>query len=374
MATEVPFVDLSRVHEPLAGRFGEALTGLLERGDFILGGALADFEQAFSRFTGSAACVGIGSGTAALQLATEALGIGPGDEVIVPAHTYIASALGPLHAGATPIFCDVDESSGLIDLDSAAQAVGPRTAAVLAVDLYGQACDGDALAAFAGAHGLALIEDAAQAHGASWRGRPCGSLGSVTAFSFYPSKNLGALGDGGAITTSDEEVAERARALRHLGQRRKGVHELAGYNERLDTFQAAILAIKLERLEAENASRRAIAERYRERLPAAARALPRRESSVDVHHLFPVRLRDRSAAAAALAERGIDSGLHYSPAVHQQPPFAGTERRVPLPHAEAWAEQELSLPIFAWMREQEADRVCEALAEHLDSAAGEAAE
>src|SRR5439155_913049 len=178
----------------------------------------------------------------------QAAGIGPGDEVIVPAHTFIASALGPLHAGATPVACDVEDGTGLLDPEAAAAVIGPRTAAIVAVHLYGQACDMDALGALARRHGLLLVEDAAQAHGACWRGRPVGSLGDAACFSFYPSKNLGALGDGGAICTGDDELADAAARLRHVGQRSKGEHVVAGFNERLDALQAALLRVKLPHL------------------------------------------------------------------------------------------------------------------------------
>ncbi len=363
----VPFVDLARLHDPIAAQLQTAIARVLERGDFVLGRELERFEAAFATAVGCAHCVGVGSGTAALHLATLALELEPGAEVIVPAHTHISSALGPLHAGVTPVFCDVDRDSGLIDLDSAAQVLGPHTAAILAVDLYGQACDAEAVAAFASRHGLALIEDAAQAQGARWGERPCGSLGDVAAFSFYPSKPLGALGDGGAITTDDPALADRARTLRDLGQPpgHKGEHERAGFSDRLDTIQAAVLSVKLEGLEQANDSCRAAAARYREHLPGAAIPLTERPAGHDVHHLFPVRLADRNAAAVALADRRIGTGLHYSPALHRQPPFAGSRPRTSLGRAERWAAEELSLPMFAGITGDEVDAVCEALADHL---------
>lgn len=360
----VPFVDLERLHAPIAAKLDAAIAGVARRGDFILGAAVERFEGEFAAYVGAGEGIGVGSGTAALTLATRALGVGPGDEVIVPAHTFVASALGPLHAGATPVFCDVDPDSGLIDVDSAATLIGQRTAAIVAVHLYGQACDMDAIGELASRHGLAVIEDAAHAHGAAWHGRRCGSLGDVACFSFYPSKNLGAFGDGGIVTTSDPTLAERVRGLRHLGQLRKGEHTLAGYNERLDTIQAAVLAVKLPRLDAANDSRRAAAARYAERLPAGVGRLTSREGSDDVHHLYPIRIADPAAVAAALGERGIGTGLHYTPAVHHQPPFLADGHEAPsLPTAEAWAAEELSLPMFAGIRENEVDAVCAALAE-----------
>ncbi len=283
--------------------------------------------------------------------------------MIVPAHTYIASALGVIHAGAEPVLCDVDEASGLIDLESASAVVDERTAALLVVHLYGQACDMDAAAGFAAAHGLALVEDAAQAHGARWCGSPAGSFGDVAAFSFYPSKNLGALGDGGMVCARDPAVAERVRRLRNLGQAAHGEHALLGYNERLDTLQAAILRVKLGHLDAWNAERRSVAEEYRRRLPAGIELPPVRDGAHDVFHLLAVRVADRDAAAAALAEAGIQTGVHYRLPLHLQPPLAGIGHGgADLTRAEDWAARELSLPMFPGLEPAEVARVCEALA------------
>src|SRR4051812_33635875 len=214
----VPFVDLTRQHAPIEEELRAAFDRVVATNGFILGEEVAAFEADFAEYCDAAHCVGVASGTAALTLMMLASGIGPGDEVVVPAHTFIASALGVIHAGAKPVFCDVEAGTGLIDPAAADAAIGPRTAAILAVHLYGQVCDMDALAKVADRHGLALFEDAAQAHGATFRGARAGSLGRAAAFSFYPSKNLGALGDGGAVVTGDAELADRIRRLRHLGQ------------------------------------------------------------------------------------------------------------------------------------------------------------
>lgn len=365
--TSVPFVDLARVHEPLAGEIEAALRDSFERGDYILGAAVGSFEEAFAEYIGAERAVGVGSGTAALTIATEALGIAPGAEVIVPAHTYIASALGPLHAGATPVFCDVERASGLIDLESAAAVLTDRTEAIVVVHLYGQVCDMDAVAAFASKHGLAVIEDAAQAHGAKWGGRRAGSFGDAGCFSFYPSKNLGALGDGGAVTFRDAEVASRADALRNLGQLVKGEHALAGRNERLDTIQAAALLPKLRGLDAANATRREAAARYDELLPASVGGLPERPGCEPVYHLYPVRVpaAERDRIRATLGAAGIGTGIHYSPAMHEHPPLAAAERRVPLAESEAWAAAELSLPMFAHITAAEVEASGAALAAAL---------
>ena len=368
----VPFVDLSRQHAPLLDQIDAAVTAIFRRGDFILGAAVDDFEDSYATYIGVEHAIGVASGTAALAILLRAAGIGPGDEVIVPAHTFTASALGIVHAGATPVFCDVDDETGLVDLDSAASVVGPNTAALMVVHLYGQVCDMEAAAAFTSERGLALFEDAAQAHGASWDDGLAGSFGRGGAFSFYPSKNLGAFGDGGMITTDDDELAGLAKRWRNLGQREKGIHLDLGYNERLDTVQAAILACKLPHLDDWNNSRRQVAGWYRDRLPAGARTLPVRERAADIHHLFPVRVRDRDAVAVALAEAGIGAGIHYSPAVHAQPVFAeaGAEPRTDLSVSEAWAREEISLPMFPFMNEAEVDATCAALERAIEGAQG----
>jgi dTDP-3-amino-3,4,6-trideoxy-alpha-D-glucose transaminase len=290
-----------------------------------------------------------------------AAGIGDGDEVIVPAHTFIASALGVLESGAVPVFCDVEDGSGLIDLDSAGAALTSRTAAILPVHLYGQLCEMDAVESFAARHDLAVLEDSAQAHGASINGRRAGSFGRAAAFSFYPSKNLGALGDGGAVCTNDETIAERARQLRNLGQRRKGEHVIAGVNERLDGLQAAFLRVKLPHLDGWNTSRRRWADAYREQLGDDVGLLEDRGASC-VYHLFPIRVPDRDALRARLSENGVETGVHYSPALHHQPPFAALKQQAELPVAEAWAAGELSLPIFPELTPREIERVVAACA------------
>ncbi len=361
--TEVPFFDLGRQHEAMASELRGAFEAVLADSGFVLGPELDAFEREFAAYCGVEHCVGVASGTAALALALRAAGLQPGDEVIVPAHTFIASALAVVHAGGTPIFCDVELGTGLIDPASAAAAIGPRTAAIVAVHLYGQVADMDALGELAERHGLLLVEDAAQAHGARWRGERAGSLGTAAGFSFYPSKNLGALGDGGAICTDDAEVAARARRLRNLGQERKGVHLEAGMNERLDGLQAAVLRRKLPGLDARNAARRELAALYRERLPLLCGLLEEDPRGECVYHLFPVRLPERDELRRRLAEAGVGTGLHYAPAVHQQPPFArgGEAEWVPLEAAVRWSEEVLSLPMFPELSEAEALRVVDVL-------------
>jgi dTDP-4-amino-4,6-dideoxygalactose transaminase len=282
--------------------------------------------------------------------------------VIVPAHTYVATALAVVHAGAEPVLCDVDADTGLIDPAAAAAAVGPRTAAIVPVHLYGRLCPIEPLAELARWHGLFLLEDAAQAHGAEREGRRAGSLGHAAGFSFYPSKNLGALGDGGAICTSDAALAERARRLRDLGQRAKGEHVEVGYNERLDSLQAALLRVKLPHLDGWNAARRAHAARYRELLPAELRTPPDDGGTSCVHHLFPIRTRDRDRLRARLDTAGVGTGIHYSPSLAGQPALAAFARPpAELPEAVSWAREELSLPMFPGLAEDEIERVATAV-------------
>jgi dTDP-3-amino-3,4,6-trideoxy-alpha-D-glucose transaminase len=362
-ATRIPFVDLAHDHSELIEELRAAFERVVASSGFILGREVEQFEREFAAFTGTRHCVGIASGTAALTLMMIAAEIGPGDEVIVPAHTYIASALGILHAGATPVLCDVEEGTGLIDCESARACVSDRTAAILAVHLYGQTCDMERVRALADSHGLLVLEDAAQAHGAVDGGRRAGSLGTAAAFSFYPGKNLGALGDGGAITTDDETIAERARQLRDIGQRGKGEHVVAGFNERLDGLQAAFLRAKLARLDGWNASRRRAAAAYRDALPGSVHLLAERAPDSCVYHLFPIRVPARDALREHFGAAAIATGIHYAPALHHQPAMADRFRQpVELPVAERWAREELSLPMFPSLSAAQVERVAEVYA------------
>ena len=358
----VRFVALDLQHGTIERELKAAFVRMLGSSAFILGAEVELFEAEFAEYSQIRHCVGVASGTAALTLMLKAYGVGAGDEVIVPAHTFIASALAVSHVGATPVLCDVLDGTGLIDPDAARAAVGPRTAAILAVHLYGQACDIDAIEAFARPQGLLVLEDAAQAHGATYRGRRTGSLGDAAAFSFYPSKNLGALGDGGAICTDDDVLAARLRRLRDLGQRTKGEHVELGYNERLDGLQAALLRVKLRYLDMWNEARRMHAAHYRELLEPIVRLVEERRGSPSVHHLFPARFEDRDGVAQTLGQYGIETGVHYSPAVHAHRAW----RRAPLrhgavPNADAWAAQELSLPMHPDLTPDEIERVAEAV-------------
>jgi dTDP-4-amino-4,6-dideoxygalactose transaminase len=365
--TAIPFVTLDREHAALANELYAAFERVVRRSSFILGEEVDRFEEAWAAECGVAECVGVGSGTAALAVGLLAAGVGPGDEVIVPAHTYIASALGVLHTGAVPVLCDVEEGTGLLDVEAAAAAIGPRTAAILVVHLHGQLCDMPAFERLAARHGLVLFEDAAQAHGAEGFGRRAGAFGLAAAFSFYPSKNLGALGDAGAICTNHPDVARIARQIRNLGQRHKGEHVLPGVNERLDGLQAAFLNVKLAGLQAANTARRRHAATYRALLEGRVRLLEDRSATPCVYHLFPVRTVERDAVAAGMRGAGIATGVHYSPALHRQPALRGlVVESGELMHAEAWAREELSLPMAPQLRTAEieaAARACAAAVE-----------
>jgi dTDP-4-amino-4,6-dideoxygalactose transaminase len=356
----VPFVDLSRQHATLAGELRAAFDRVMSSDAFILGSEVEAFEREFAAYSQVSNCVGVASGTAALTLALIAAGIGPGDEVVVPGHTFIASVLAVIHAGATPVFCDVERDTGLIDPDCASSVVGARTAAVLAVHLYGQACDMARINALAKRRGLFVLEDAAQAHGATHDGERVGSLGNAAAFSFYPSKNLGAVGDGGAVCTNDSRFAARIRELRDLGQRHKAEHLSIGYNERLDGLQAALLCVKLPYLDGWNAARRRHAQRLRAALPDELTPLGERDATPCVYHVFPVRHPMRDSLARKLRVAGIQVGLHYSRAAHQHAALENLPahaRPVELPQSEAWAAEELSLPMFAELSEAELQRI-----------------
>jgi dTDP-3-amino-3,4,6-trideoxy-alpha-D-glucose transaminase len=370
----VPFVSLERDHAAIAAGLHAAFDRVVRTSAFILGEEVERFEREWAAACRTRHCVGVASGTAALTLMLQAAGVRPGDEVIVPGHTYIASALGVLHAGGVPVLCDVDAGTGLLDPEAVEDAIGPRTTAILAVHLYGQICDMGALGRVARRYGLALFEDAAQAHGARWRRRRAGGLGDGAAFSFYPSKNLGALGDGGAICTNDAGLAERVRHLRNLGQRRKGEHVVVGVNERLDGLQAALLGEKLPGLDAANRARRRHAAAYGLRLEGRVRLLAQRSETPCVYHLYPIRVAHRDAVAERLWAAGVETGVHYWPALHEQPALQG---RVvvahPLVRAHAWAAEELSLPMSPTLQNDEVHRAADACIAAVDAVGHESA-
>jgi len=359
----VPFVDLGRTQHPIRADIDSALAGVLDSTAYILGPDVEAFEHEWAAYCQAEHAIGVSSGTAAIGLVLEGLGVGPGDEVIAPALTFIASVLPALELGAAPVLVDVDPTTATIDPDAVAAALTSRTKAIVAVHLYGQVADMDALQRVADSAGVPLIEDAAQAHGARYRGRRAGSLGRAACFSFYPSKNLGALGDGGAVVTNDPELAERIRILRDLGQARKYEHVVAGHNERLDTLQAAVLRCKLRHLDAWNASRRTAAATYRRALAALELDLPTEaEGREHVWHLYVVRSSDRDRLRSSLAEGGVATGLHYPLPLHLEPVLARLgHRQGAFPVAEDWSLRGFSLPMFAGLEEAEIEAVAAAL-------------
>ncbi|WP_197022249.1 DegT/DnrJ/EryC1/StrS family aminotransferase [Candidatus Blastococcus massiliensis] len=358
----IPFLDVGGMVEMLREDLDVAWKAVLSHGRFVGGPEVEVFEARFAEYCETASCVSVGNGTDALELILAAAGIGPGDEVIVPANTFVATAEAVCAVGARPRFVDVQPDTLEVDPDAVAAAVGPRTAAVVAVHLFGQMADVDRLVPLTQRHGLALIEDAAQAHGARFGGHRAGSVGLAAAFSFYPGKNLGALGDGGAVVSRDEQLIGRVRQLANHGRAvdRRHVHELRGRNSRMDTLQAAFLTAKLTYLDTDNQLRRALMRRYREGLPPGCRPLTQDPRSEPVHHLAVVRTADRDRAIAALDAAGIGWGLHYPVPCHRQPAFAEFADG-PLPVAEEAAEQILSLPMSPNLWAEQVQRICAVL-------------
>jgi dTDP-4-amino-4,6-dideoxygalactose transaminase len=365
----IPLVNVKRQTQALGGEIQSAIDGVLQRGDFILGRDVTAFEDEFAAYCGARHCIGVGCGLDALTLILKESDIGPGDEVITVANTFIATALAVQHVGATPVVVDCDPLTYNIDPNRVRQAVTPRTRAIIPVHLYGRPAHMDELGVIARECGVTLIEDACQAHGASLAGRRTGTLGDAAAFSFYPGKNLGGIGDGGAIVTNDAELAERLRASRNYGSLRKYHHPTRGFNSRLDSVQAAVLRIKLRRLDAWNARRREIADLYRELLADSNIALPNElRGSWHVYHLFVVRCDHRDSVASQLKEAGIETGIHYPVPVHHQESFQPGRTAGPLPYTEQACREILSLPICPFTTDNEIRDVADALQRILENA------
>ena len=364
----VPFLDLRPIHGPLAGDVMDDLARVIEAGTFINGPQVAAFESAFASYCGTAHCVGMSSGLDALRLALLAARLEAGSEVIVPANTFVATLEAVTQAGLVPVPVDALEADYGIDPNAVEAAVTERTQAVIPVHLYGQLADVRPLLEIADRHGLAVIEDAAQAHGASRDGFRAGGAGVVAAFSFYPGKNLGAMGDAGALVTDDEALAERARALREHGQRSKYVHEQEGYTARLDTVQAVFLLHKLPHLDRWNEERGRVASSYSEGLEGLGdlRLPPVPSGSSPVWHLYVVRTAEPERLAEFLRERGIGTGRHYPVPPHLNPAYAWLGHRGgAFPVSEAIARECLSLPIFPGMTEAQTDAVIGAVGEYF---------
>jgi dTDP-4-amino-4,6-dideoxygalactose transaminase len=362
----VPFVDLAAQQAALSAELTDAAVRVLREAEFVLGRDVECLESEFAQYCGCAYAVGVDSGTSALELALRAYGVGPGDEVIVPANTFIATALAVSSAGATPVLVDVDPLSYTIDVAGLEDAVTNRTRAVIPVHLYGHPADMDPILEIARRRQLVVIEDACQAHGARYKGRPIGSLGQAAAFSFYPSKNLGACGDGGMITTNDQDAARSLRMLRNYGQEKKYHHLTRGYNRRLDNLQAALLRVKLNQLDVWNESRRECADWYRGLLSEVVLTPAVADYAEPVWHLYVIQLADRDELQAYLGERGIGTGIHYPIPIHLQPAYHDLGYRAgDFPIAEHTAGRILSLPMYPELQQTAIEEVAGAVVEFV---------
>jgi dTDP-4-amino-4,6-dideoxygalactose transaminase len=365
----VPFLDVGASYRELKQEYDEAYQRVMNSGWFVLGEEVEAFEAQFAAHCGVRHCIGTGSGLDALFLILRGYGIGPGDEVVVPAHTFIATWLAVSHTGAAPVPVEPDEHTLQMDPKQVAAALTSRTRAIVPVHLCGNIGRMDELRELASRHGLRLIEDAAQAHGAAWKGAPVGSLGDAAGFSFYPAKNLGAFGDGGAVATNDQELAGRVRALRNYGSAGKYMHEFQGYNSRLDTLQAAFLQVRLKHLAAWNARRKAVAEMYLKGLENARGCeLPTVAEEVNPSwHLFVIRCAERDGLQRSLAARGVETAVHYPVPPHLSPAYAGCGfKRGDFPITERLAGTVLSLPMGPHLAEAQVEWVIQAVRESLD--------
>ncbi|MDO8847896.1 MAG: DegT/DnrJ/EryC1/StrS family aminotransferase [Coriobacteriia bacterium] len=360
----VPFVDLKMQAKTLGDEYGAVLHGIVDRAAYTLGPEVAEFERAFAEFCNADHCIGVSSGTDALKLAYLAVGVGPGDEVIVPANTFIATAEAVSHIGAVPVFVDCLQDTANMDPAKIEAAITTRTRAIVPVHLYGQVAAMREILEVGQRHNVPVVEDACQAHGAEYNGRRAGSLGAVSAFSFYPGKNLGALGDGGAVVTHDPDIADRVRLLRNHGQSDKYTHAVVGYCDRLHNLQAAFLNCKLPLLDDWNESRRASAARYHDLLSGAdgIRMITTAAGCLPVFHLFVVEIDDRDRVRDALSAAGIESGIHYPVPLHLTPAYnhrgysAGD-----FPNAERLAGRILSLPMYPGMSDEQVEYVVQHL-------------
>ncbi len=368
----VPFVDLKQQYQSIRSEIQNAVNGVLESTQFVLGTEVAAFEQEFAAYCGARHGIGVNSGTSALHLALLAAGVGPGDEVITVPFTFVATVAAILYAGAKPVFVDVDPALYTMDPTQLERKITPRTKAILPVHLYGQPADMEPIANIARRHNLTVIEDAAQAHGAEYRGKRVGSLGHMACFSFYPGKNLGAYGEGGMVVTDDPEYARTLRMLRDWGAEKKYHHVLKGFNYRLEGIQGAILRVKLRHLERWTEARRAAAARYSELLDPLGIEIPAEAAYArHVYHVYGLCVPERARFQEHLTGRGIQTGIHYPTPVHLLPAYRdlGYEEG-DFPVAERVASEELSLPMFPELTGAQIESVCEAIAEYCCVAQG----
>ncbi|MBL8536041.1 MAG: DegT/DnrJ/EryC1/StrS family aminotransferase [Hyphomonadaceae bacterium] len=361
----IPFVDLKAQYLSIKPEIDAAIQHILDNTQFILGAEVAAFENEFAAYCGADHCMGVNNGTSALHLALLAADIGAGDEVITTPFTFVASVAAIWYTGAKPVFVDIDPATYLIDPAKIEAAITPRTKAILPVHLYGQACDMDAIMSIAKKHGLVVIEDACQAHGAEWNGKRVGGIGDMAAFSFYPGKNLGAYGEGGATTTNDAEYARKIRMLRDWGAEKKYMHVLKGYNMRLEGMQGAILRVKLKYLEQWTEARRAAARRYDEMFAGSGVPTPFVQPQArHVYHIYSTRTRGRQAWQDALSAKGIQTGIHYPIAIHRLPAYEDLGYKVgEFPHAEKAAAEQLSLPMYPELTASMQEQVVAAVAD-----------
>jgi dTDP-4-amino-4,6-dideoxygalactose transaminase len=361
----IPFVDLKAQYASVKPEVNAAIQGILDSCQFTLGTEVAEFEKEFAAYSQAAHGLGVNTGTSALHLGLLAAGVGPGDEVITTPFTFVASVAAIHYTGAKTVFVDIDPETYTIDPQAIEAAITPRTKAIIPVHLYGQPADMDPIMALAKAHGLVVLEDACQAHGAEYKGRRVGSIGDMGAFSFYPGKNLGAYGEGGMLTTSNDEFARTVRMLRDWGAEKKYHHVLKGYNYRLEGMQGAILRVKLRYLEAWTEARRAAAARYDAMFVNSGVPTPQvRADARHVYHIYAVRTPDRAGWQDALNAKGIQTGIHYPIPVHMLPAYADLGYvEGDFPHAERAAREELSLPMFAELTAGQQEEVVAAVKE-----------
>ncbi len=363
---KVPFVDLRAQYDAIKDQIDARLKKVFERGDFILGEEEKNFETQFARYCGASYAVGVNSGTDALYLALAALDVGPGDEVILPSFTFIATALCVSYAGAVPVFVDIEEETYNIDTHQLKKAVTAKTKAIIPVHIYGQPANMNEIMAIAKEHNIAVVEDAAQAHGALYRGKKAGALGDVACFSFYPTKGLGAFGDGGMIVTNDQHIYEKSLMLRDYGRTGRYDHKIKGYNSRLDTVQAVILSAKLPHLDEWNKMREAIAVHYGELLKGfeGVRMPTIKNDRTHVFQTFAVRMSHRDEVCKAMSGRGIGVLIHYPIPLHLQDAYAELgHKRGDFPVSESVADEILSLPMFPHMSKEQVEYVCKNLKE-----------
>jgi dTDP-4-amino-4,6-dideoxygalactose transaminase len=360
----VPFLDLRAQHDPLRAELLAAIEQVIDQNAFAGGPFVQKFEEDFARFCDTSHAIGVGNGTDAIWLALLALGVGPGDEVITVPATFMATAEAISYCGATPVFVDIDDRTYTMDPSKLEAAITPKTKAIVPVHLYGQMADMDPIMEIARRHQLPVVEDACQAHGAEYKGRKAGSIGAAGCFSFYPGKNLGALGEAGAVTTNDAALAARIKVLREHGSEKRYFHSQIGWNARMDGIQGAALRIKLRNLAAGNARRRAHAESYGRLLGnVSGLILPHvADHGVPVFHLYVIRLKNRDQVLAELGQRGIGCAIHYPRPVHLQEAYQHLGlKRGSFPVAETYADEILSLPMFPELTEAQIERVASEL-------------